>query len=29
MPPWNAFMNEAEADWIVRQLIQGFPEETR
>lgn len=29
MPPWNAFMNEAEADWIVRQLMQGFPEETR
>jgi cytochrome c55X len=28
MPPWNAFMTEAEADWIVRQLIQGFPEET-
>ncbi len=29
MPPWNAFMNEAEAGWIVRQLKQGFPEETR
>lgn len=29
MPPWNAFMSETEADWIVRQLIQGFPEETR
>ncbi|MBE7460394.1 MAG: cytochrome c [Zoogloeaceae bacterium] len=29
MPPWNAFMNEAEADWIVRQLMLGFPEETR
>ncbi len=29
MPPWNAFMSEAEADWIVRQLMQGFPEETR
>ena len=29
MPPWQAFMNEAEADWIVRQLMQGFPEETR
>jgi cytochrome c55X len=29
MPPWNAFMTEAEADWIVRQLMQGFPEETR
>mgnify|MGYP003497899109 FL=1 len=29
MPPWNTFMTEAEADWIVHQLIQGFPEETR
>ena len=29
MPPWNAFLTEAEADWIVRQLMQGFPEETR
>ncbi|MBK6631038.1 MAG: cytochrome c [Betaproteobacteria bacterium] len=29
MPPWNAFMTEAEADWIVRQLMAGFPEETR
>lgn len=29
MPPWNAFMTEAEADWIVRQLIRGFPEEAR
>lgn len=29
MPPWNAFMSEAEADWIVRQLMAGFPEETR
>jgi cytochrome c55X len=29
MPPWNAFLNEAEADWIVHQLMQGFPEETR
>jgi cytochrome c55X len=29
MPPWGAFMNEAEADWIVRQLMQGFPEEIR
>lgn len=27
MPPWNAFMTEAEADWIVRQLMTGFPEE--
>lgn len=27
MPPWNAFLTEAEADWIVRQLMAGFPEE--
>ncbi|AMN47252.1 hypothetical protein ACG33_09120 [Steroidobacter denitrificans] len=29
MPPWNAFLTEAEADWIVRQLMTGFPEESR
>jgi cytochrome c55X len=29
MPPWSAFLTEAEAGWIVRQLIHGFPEETR
>ena len=29
MPPWNAFLTEAEADWIVHQLMTGFPEETR
>ena len=29
MPPWNAFMTEAEAAWIVQQLMAGFPEETR
>ncbi len=29
MPPWNAFMTEAEAGWIVRQLMSGFPEEER
>lgn len=27
MPPWQAFLSEAEADWIVRQLLAGFPEE--
>lgn len=25
MPPWKQFLTEAEADWIVRQLIKGFP----
>ena len=28
MPPWEAFLSEAEADWIVLQLMAGFPEET-
>jgi cytochrome c55X len=27
MPPWQAFLSEAESDWIVRQLMAGFPEE--
>lgn len=25
MPGWSAFMNEAEAEWIVTQLKKGFP----
>lgn len=25
MPPWNSFLSEAEADWIVKQLMAGFP----
>ncbi len=25
MPPWKQFLTEAEADWIVRQLMNGFP----
>lgn len=25
MPPWQAFMTEAEAAWIVENLMQGFP----
>ncbi len=29
MPPWKRFMNENEADWVVRQLRHGFPEETK
>ena len=29
MPPWSRFLTEAEAGWIVRQLMQGFPEEKR
>jgi cytochrome c55X len=29
MPPWQPFMTEAEADWIVAQLLRGFPEEVK
>jgi cytochrome c55X len=29
MPPWQPFLSEAEADWIVMQLLHGFPEESR
>ena len=29
MPPWQPFMSEAEADWMVAQLLRGFPEETK
>ncbi len=27
MPGWNRFMNESEADWVVRSLLAGFPED--
>jgi cytochrome c55X len=26
MPPWQQFMSEAEAGWIVQKLMSGFPE---
>lgn len=26
MPPWKQFLTEAEADWIVQQLLVGFPQ---
>jgi cytochrome c55X len=29
MPPWKSILNEQEAEWIVRKLLDGFPEETR
>lgn len=29
MPPWQPFLSEAEADWIVAQLLSGFPEEPK
>ena len=25
MPPWNNFMSEAEADWLVQLLLNGTP----
>lgn len=25
MPPWQRFMTETEAAWIVEQLMKGFP----
>lgn len=28
MPPWQPFLTEAEAEWIVGQLLSGFPEES-
>lgn len=27
MPPWHRFLNEAEAQWIVEQLLHGFPDQ--
>ena len=27
MPPWQRFLSEAEADWIVEHLQKGFPSE--
>jgi cytochrome c55X len=29
MPPWKSIVTEPEAEWIVRQLMNGFPEEPR
>jgi cytochrome c55X len=26
MPPWSAFISEIEANWIVEQLMKGFPD---
>jgi cytochrome c55X len=27
MPPWQGILSEADADWIARQLLKGFPQE--
>lgn len=29
MPPWKSILTEQEAEWIVRQLVAGFPEDAR
>lgn len=26
MPPWNPFVSEAEAGWIVEMLMKGLPD---
>lgn len=26
MPPWRPFLSEAEAEWVVDQLVKGLPE---
>lgn len=26
MPPWERFVSESEADWMVRQLLVGLPD---
>lgn len=26
MPPWQSFLSEAEAEWIVENLKHGFPD---
>lgn len=26
MPPWRGIITEVEAEWIVHQLMRGFPE---
>lgn len=27
MPPWHRFVSEAEAEWIVDRLLEGFPQQ--
>jgi cytochrome c55X len=26
MPPWRAFLTEADAEWIAARLREGFPD---
>lgn len=29
MPPWKTILTERDAGWIVKRLIEGFPEEVK
>lgn len=29
MPPWRPVLSDADAHWIVAQLLRGFPEQQR
>lgn len=29
MPAWKTILTERDAEWIVKKLIEGFPEETK
>lgn len=29
MPPWKTIVSEKDAEWIVKRLIEGFPQEQR
>lgn len=29
MPPWKSILSERDAEWIVAQLLAGFPQEGR
>ena len=29
MPGWRTMLSEADAHWIARRLVQGFPQESR
>ena len=26
MPPWRAYLTEADAEWIAARLLEGFPD---
>jgi len=29
MPPWKSILSEAEAEWIVVRLLDGFPQDAQ